>query len=132
MIKEAYVSFETAKLLKEKGFDSDCFVAYNANGNIESAMELYGEETITNGECSEGDITAPTQQMAMAWLREKRIIITMDYDEYEISDNKKVGYGWNIQKIEKPTEYFKISIHVFDNYEETVEDALKYCLTNLI
>ena len=128
MIKEAYCSFDICKLLKEKGFDEEC-ICYCDNEGVFNSCTI--KPPFINHEFS-SYFTAPTQQMAMAWLREKRIIITMDYDEYEISDNKKVGYGWNIQKIEKPTEYFKISIHVFDNYEETVEDALKYCLTNLI
>ena len=34
MIQEDYVSFETAKLLKEKGFDGECFAAYNGNGKL--------------------------------------------------------------------------------------------------
>jgi hypothetical protein len=31
MITEDYVSFETAKLLKEKGFDATCKKYYNLN-----------------------------------------------------------------------------------------------------
>ena len=33
MIQEDYVSFETAKHLKEKGFDEDINLWYNENGN---------------------------------------------------------------------------------------------------
>ena len=34
MVTEDYVSFEIAKLLKEKGFESDnCHTAYDENGN---------------------------------------------------------------------------------------------------
>ena len=47
MITEDYVSFETAKLLKEKGFD-------------ERVLTFYFP----------GDIQRPTLQMAMKWLRE--------------------------------------------------------------
>ena len=54
-------------------------------------------------------------------------------DEYELtSDNKKVGYGYNIQKVETPTKYFTISTMVYDTYEETCESSIKYCLENLI
>lgn len=76
----------------------------------------------------------PTQSQVLKWLREVyKIIITIDYDEYElISNNKKVGYGWAIQKIENPTEFLKISEHVFDSYEESIEDAIKYNLKKLI
>lgn len=47
MITEDYVSFEIAKLLKEKGFD-------------ERVLTFYPP----------GDIPRPTLQMAMKWLRE--------------------------------------------------------------
>lgn len=32
MITEDYVGFETAKLMKEKGFDEICYLGYNKNG----------------------------------------------------------------------------------------------------
>ena len=32
MIQEDYVSFETAKLLKEKSFDESCHAYYNDDG----------------------------------------------------------------------------------------------------
>ena len=47
MITEDYVSFETAKLLKEKGFDEEC-------------QQYYGDYRYP----------CPTLQMAMKWLRE--------------------------------------------------------------
>jgi hypothetical protein len=138
-MKEDYVSFEVAKLLKEKGFDvsiHSVWIDHSKLVNCPAAIAIYQSAENWNTLGDELDdiyFSAPTHQMAMAWLREKGIIITMDYDEYElISDNKKVGYRWGIQKTEKPTEYLKISIHVFDNYEEAVEDAIKYCLTNLV
>jgi len=37
MITEDYVSFETAKLLKEKGFDKKCFTVYNNNHEYRSS-----------------------------------------------------------------------------------------------
>ena len=66
MIEEAYVSFEVAKLLKEKGFD-------------ECIFEFYEGDKIKYAHNSKGfrpselpDIYYPhiTQQMAMKWLRE--------------------------------------------------------------
>jgi len=135
MIKESYVSFETARLLKEKGFPQHITSHTYFVGDDKKRGCVVGE--FIGHPSIETDIhliDAPTQQMALQWLREKGIIITMDYDEYELadSDEKQVGYGWGIQKTEKPTEYLKISIHVFDNYKEAVEDAIKYCLTNLV
>lgn len=76
----------------------------------------------------------PTQSQVMKWLREVHgIIITIDFDEYELtSDNKKVGYGWNIQKIETPTKYFRISTMAYDTYEEACDAAIEYVLENII
>lgn len=34
MITEDYVSFETAKLLKEKGFDELCYQKYDSDGEL--------------------------------------------------------------------------------------------------
>lgn len=133
MIAEDYVSFEIAKLLKEKGFDEYCFTAYSKEVSSFIAIGPIKNSDITKE--SEYVVTAPTLQMAMKYLREMHnIIITMDYDEYELgkNDNKQVGYGWNIQKVENPTEYLKISEHVFDTYEESCRDAIEWCLTNLI
>lgn len=123
MIKEAFVSCDIAKRLKEKGFDGDCFVAYNANGNIESAMELYGEETITNGECSEGDIAAPTQQMAMRWLREaKGIFIKIDID----------GSGYyNFNVYLNGSLYSTGEEMDFETYELAVAFGLLFVLTKM-
>ena len=38
MIKESYVSFEIAKLLKEKGFDEHCSHAYINNWCMKSCV----------------------------------------------------------------------------------------------
>ena len=62
MIIEDYVSFETAKLLNEKGFDEYTSMVYNQNGSF-----------MPNGAIEDTYQTfysAPTLQMAMKWLRE--------------------------------------------------------------
>lgn len=65
MITEDYVSFETAKLLKEKGFDVNCYTHYSSDGqNV-----YYNYQTPSDG------INMPTLQMAMKWLRETYNII---------------------------------------------------------
>ena len=120
-ITEDYVSFEVAKLLKEKGFDWEC------------RTRKYYPEPEYDAESPNG-VYAPTHQMALKWLREvHKIIITIDFDEYELeSQGTKVGYGYNLQLESNPREFAKISEMVYDSYEETVEAAIKYCLENLI
>lgn len=133
MITEDYVSFETAKLLKEKGFNWECRTFWKKwNGKItlchctsahafefcyNSMLENYNDEEETN-------IAAPTLQMAMKWLREvHHIIIDIYYDDTdggwvsEYYDNSLKDYVW---------------ITVSDVYEQAAEATIKYCLEKLI
>jgi len=63
MITEDYVNFETAKLLKEKGFDEGTYHCYTTKG------VLWFEDVLFNHNAGT-DYSAPTLQMAMKWLRE--------------------------------------------------------------
>lgn len=136
-INEDYVSLETAKLLKSKGFDVPVSTFYNpkyrgkkvSNG---TALINYNADPEDGSElCS-----APTLQMTCKWLREiHNYIITFDYDSYESADDSSItetGYSFTLQRKEKPTEYEYIHDWVYDTYEEAVETAIKYCLTNLL
>lgn len=67
MTTEDYVSFETAKLLKEKGFD-ERVKSYYAESGLEGYM--FALKATKNTELDNGFISRPTLQMAMKWLRE--------------------------------------------------------------
>ena len=84
MIGEAYVSFETAKLLKEKGFNEKCQKVYMYTGErICTANFMEGESVVDGTDIeataaydgwiipTQGDYAylCPTLQMAMKWLR---------------------------------------------------------------
>jgi len=114
-MKEDYVSFELAKLLKEKGFTHDMFNPYQLympNGQLECWNE------------SPNDIYAPTLQMAMKWLRkEHHLNIIVDC----ITDKAEA----RIMTIEDlPT--CRCRGIVVREYEEACEAAIKYCLEHLI
>ena len=47
MITEDYVSFETAKLLKEKGFDGPCYKVWETHGDSQT---LVGAPWFVEGE----------------------------------------------------------------------------------
>jgi hypothetical protein len=118
MISEAYVSFETAKLLKEKGFNEECFRFYMPTGNGIWKYEHYHDFDISDR------IECPTQQMAMKWLREVHSLFIC----IEIG----VGaYVWSITDISNNNVILKLDV-IVGSYEETVEAALKYSLENLI
>jgi hypothetical protein len=140
-MKEDYVSFEVAKLLKEKGFDEKIPSVWIDHGMIlvsnryKPSIHVYPIDSCENWNKEDDFYTsAPTHQMAMKWLREvHKIIITMDFDEYELEiKGKKVGYGYNLQLKSNPREYAKVSEIIYDTYEESCEAAIQYCLTNLI
>lgn len=120
-ITEDYVSFETAKLLKEKGFDWECigyYVDYEPN---DVKYSFCGE---TNSIWESRCCSAPTLQMAMKWLREvhKYLIVV---------GNKNGNYLYLIKSLKAGTD-LGISYDEYIYYEEACEEAIKYCLTNLI
>lgn len=128
MIKEAYVSFEVAKLLKEKGFNWPCRVLYSYIGEFNN--DVCNRDVDWNSISPFGDISAPTHQMAMAWLREvHHLEIYPSHDSFQ----EHCNWWFSISKFTKgysdcPYE----SDSIYFTYEEAVEAALKYCLENLI
>ena len=146
MITEDYVSLETAKLLKEKGFDEKCNMAYFNKTLVDYTMF---------GFCLGGDLLyCPTLQMAMKWLREVHsILLVVDYD-YECTNTSycykiyKLGEhgkpervainGIYYDKNGNPTTQvvcwrdYERSYSDYGTYEEACEAAIKYCLENLV
>jgi hypothetical protein len=123
MIREAYVSFETAKLLKEKGFDAECFAWWST---ITFPQVIHSSVCRSYNYCNTV-ILAPTQQIVLRWLREKNIdIITF----HEILD--KECYWFRIEKKCENLLYTEFQQEpIYDNYEDAIEAAIKYCLENL-
>ena len=122
-IKEDYVSFELAELLRDKGFNVQTQASITVFAGIHT-----GTTYVVNGEeiTPKKDTIIPTLQMAMKWLREeKNIFIDIYYDE----DVK--GYLYSIIKLVKGT-ILNVSDLAHNTYEEACEAAIKYCLENLI
>lgn len=127
MIKETYCSYEVAKLLKEKGFHEPCIATYNSTTKNFQVEEIYEDWTIH----WKGYISAPTQQMAMAWLREeKNIFIVIEPHTYDYVNEKNKSCVCSLWVGDNYYEY--IESKDYPSYEEAVETALKYCLENLI
>lgn len=130
MIAEDYVSYEVAKLLKESGFDWMCNGYYNKDDDDSEPYFGDGEgaDNWNNQAPSVRDLwfSAPTHQMAMKWLRKNNIIVTPQ-PEYFSCDKCET---WGID-IWADDNYEKLSGD-FPTYEQAVDAALKYCLTELI
>ena len=120
MITEDYVSFEVAKLLKDKGFDEYTFSDYSEEGVIEF-NEV--ETRIAKG-CQR-----PTLQMAMKWLREVHKL----YIEITPSSktNEFIVDSYRIDIVTKTFDTIYVSSG-YDTYEQACEAAIKYCLEHLI
>ena len=128
MIEEAYVSFETAKLLKEKGFDVSCYGRYSVRSK---EFHLDTTKPCNNGGISQ--YSAPSQQMAMKWLREvHNIHIQIMLDGWALGSHS--GFYILLMRMDNDFELLNpLDDEVFfETYEEAVEAALKYCLENLI
>ena len=125
MTGEDYISFETAKLLKEKGFNKDTYTMsmYDENGEAKDVLLLkVGEEPVLR----------PTIQMAMKWLREKHNLFVFPFPQmntnkfwveiYQLSNNQE----WENLYCES------IDLQDYSLYKEATEAGIKYCLENLI
>lgn len=133
MVTEDYISFETAKLLKEKGFDGKCarvWVEEKGNEPIRMGMSSFveGEEVADNEtvEAATGYVNeymfknpciaylCPTLQMAMKWLREehKKFIDVYSYSATYFD----YIHGWSF--IIRPLRYIEgIGWNFYDSYE---------------
>lgn len=124
MIQEAYVSFEIAKLLKEKGFNEPCRWAYDPNSS--SFAKNLSEPR--NSELSGYEYSKPTQAMAMAWLRE---IHNICIDIVSIWNLKRWEYQvFVITPLTAAHPYVDNTLYM--GYEEAIDAALKYVLENMI
>ena len=122
MITEDYVSFETAKLLKEKEFNWEVHRSYLVNDNV------FIPGDINDLPLRKDAIRIPTLQMAMKWLREVHKLVPIILAGGD-------RYWFRIDKVNE--DYWKNTIYLedenlFPTYEEACEASIKYCLENLI
>lgn len=131
MITEDYVSFETAKLLKEKGFDVKCdkCYAYFADDDIRFLNLKYPKSSQL---LIEDRYPCITLQMAKKWLREVHDIY---YEVKLLLGDKAVKYGdlqLGVYQLSISGAYRWEHWLYADTYEELYEKYIKYCLENLI
>ena len=124
-ITEDYVSFETAKLLKEKRFNEWCnsyFISDNEIALISNRRDFNNHGVY---------LSAPTQQMTMKWLREvHNIFIVIEPHMYDYINEKNSSY---VASLWQGDNYYENIISKdYPTYEETVEAAIQYSLKNLI
>lgn len=140
-MKDQLISFETAKLAKEKGFDGSCYDCYNIRGMQYSNgwCEYIDDDEIyspfTRSELIDNDSLAPTQSLLQKWLREVHQIV-IDLNCTHKNYKKTITYTWNIISFDDELsgrEGALKKIHNMRNssemyYEEALEKGLQEAL----
>ena len=128
MITEDYVSFETAKLLKEKGFDAALLCVYIDTEKSDKKPCLLDTLCNYNDGHIKDVISAPTLQMAIKWLKEVHNLGVLPHWSQVTGE-----FSCRIYDLTKKgsQEYHSIR-GSFDGFEEPAELGIKYCLENLI
>ena len=137
---EDFVTFETAKKLKEKGFPQKCFGKYEMQGAcyIDDGRFYIGG-CITE---VENAYTAPTISQVLKWLRNDRYFhVSQDLiNDYSVDDDGNICEEWT---------YWSYSIHhiidgvlyrdynqfdhiEYQSWEEAALAGIEYVLDNLI
>lgn len=135
-MKEELISFETAKLAKEKGFNEECYHVYNIfdNGNIlDSAYDMTGYLLFSEEDLKYANdngyncIYAPTQSLLQKWLREV----------HKIHISVEMGLLYSVDVVYEVIVKREANVEVefindeYKTYEEALEVGLQEAL-NLI
>ena len=123
IITEDFVSFETAKLLREKGFEGKMHTFYTENGTEMESSYVVPSNFFP--------IYRPTLQMAMKYLREvHNIFIVIEPHVYDSINEKTSSY---VASLWQGDNYYEnIGSKDYPTHEEACDAVIKYCLENLI
>ena len=134
-LKEKLISYETAKLAKEKGFKNacDCFVNKDNEyifmpdllypNNSEFTYDPENDpEVIEWEELMKTLALAPTQSLLQKWLREVHNVSIKIDDYYTYS---RVRFDYNICELGSQEDN---PVGVFETYEEALETGLQEAL----
>ena len=125
MITDQYVTYEVAKLAKEKGFDVQTFGWYDYMGDYHKGFiphELH--------ECPRyKEYYAPTQSLLQKWLREEKWLhINVDYNHTNKSWTPTIIRMCCIPTRDTP---YRLDLPSSSSYEVALEKALIYALNML-
>ena len=127
MIEESFVSFETAKLLKEAGFDVPCRGVYVTDRTGYYEFREYDNKQTTDDLCWDTEdgfqyeYLAPTQALAARWLREVYNVAI-----YSLYDDDMEQWFYVVDAFTKnPVINGFQSGSEYDDYESAFEDGLR-------
>lgn len=128
MITEDYVSYEVAKILKEKGFEGDVNGYYHIWDNGHRVCTV---QEFSHSEAPHLYIPSPTHQMAMKWLREIHKIDIDIISRLSLNADNDHNYSYVIKHQYDKYHYNTYTDGEYQYFEDAVEEAIKYALENL-
>ena len=115
MIEEQFVSLDTARMLKEAGFDVPCFNQYTERGTV---WHCDCPENFNKSQCA---TSCPTQDLAARWLREVYNVAI-----YSLYDDDMEQWFYVVDAFTKnPVINCFQSGSEYDDYESAFEDGLR-------
>ena len=128
MIEESYVRFDTARMLKEAGFDVPCKTYYEIeDGEVvrKDGVSKHDYNGMEDAVCSR-----PTQALAARWLRELNgihVSSNIFMDSANDADGKTVDEWtfWSYDLFDNSGRIIEESDDRYDSYEEALEAGLQ-------
>lgn len=121
-MKKKFVTLETAKLLKEKGFNEDCKTFFiDKKGSITKRLSLKNEDL------PESCYSRPSQSLAQKWLRGKHgMEVSVAYCRNSQCGHNASWYYW-AGLLSCSDEEVKFGFD-FKSYEEALEEGIREAL----
>ena len=123
-MKDTRIIFETAKLVKEKGFPQETnrleIPYYNYKGEFKGDVSDWRIRRYLRGEDTSDIefVSAPTQSLLAKWLREEHnIIVLVDYEGID-------GYYYKFYSYKEGNKNYDASDKNYNTYEEAYEIGL--------
>lgn len=117
--KEDYITYDVARLLKEKGYNGPCktFWCEMYHRMLDCSSKGIAYSNVIYDFLEEGDILMPSLYEAQKWLREKSFIVSVDYNEVD-------GWYYSIYAL----DCSRNGKHQFENYESALNEGIKKAL----
>ena len=135
-LKEQLISFETAKLAKEKEFRAETGYYYDVSGKLhertiitsstDTCLDIFYTDLLDD-DIYFNRITAPTQSLLQKWLREIHNIHFEIKPIFGVKDNLK-PYHISVMKNPSGKGFEYKIVGSLDTYEETLEIGLQEAL----
>jgi len=121
-MKNLFVSYEIAKMLKDVGFDEPCLASFNEKYNRSKTIRSLKD--YKNSNHPNGNVTAPLYQQVTEWFRDEH---NLHIEPYLGHDEDKIWWNIEVHSIEFGYDYEPIEddFDSADTYNKAIENAVK-------